>query len=70
MERDCVKAISYAYAMDSLMYVILCIRPGICFVIRIMSGLVLFLIRVLGGCQTYTQVSLENKRLYVCVSLR
>ena len=31
--------------------------------------LVFFLIRALGGCQTYTLVSLENEGLYVCESL-
>ena len=38
MERDRIKVVSNAYAMDSLKHMKLCARPDICFVVRIMSG--------------------------------
>ena len=38
MERDRIKAISKASAMDGLKYVMLYARPNICFVVGIMSG--------------------------------
>ena len=36
-ERSCIKGIPYASAVGSLMYVMLCTRPDICFVIGIVS---------------------------------
>ena len=38
MERDCIKMVSKASAMDGLKYAMLCARPDICFVVGIMSG--------------------------------
>ena len=38
MERDSVKAVSYASTMDSLKHAMLCARLDICFVVGIMSG--------------------------------
>ena len=38
MERDRIKVVSNASAMDSLKYVMLCARPNIFFVVGIMSG--------------------------------
>ena len=37
MERDRIKAISNASAMDDLKYAMLCARQDICFVVGIMS---------------------------------
>ena len=49
--------------MDSLKYAMLCIRPNNEWI------LIHFLIRTLGGCQTYNIVSLENERLCACETL-
>ena len=38
MERDHIKTVSYAFAMDSLNDVMLCAIPDICFIVGIMSG--------------------------------
>ena len=38
MERDYITVISYVSTIDSLKYVMLCVRPDICFVVGIMSG--------------------------------
>ena len=38
MKRDLIKAVSNAFAMDNLKYVMLCARPDICFIVEIMSG--------------------------------
>ena len=38
MERDCIKMVSKASAMDVLKYAMLCARPNIFFVVGIMSG--------------------------------
>ena len=38
MERDRIKAVSYASIMDNLMHAMLCARLDIYFVVGIMSG--------------------------------
>ena len=38
MEKDLIKVVFDAFAMDKLKYVMLCARPDICFVVGIMSG--------------------------------
>ena len=63
MEIDCIKVVFDAFTMDSLKYAMLCIRPNNEWI------LIHFLIRTLGGCQTYNIISLENERLYACETL-
>ena len=37
MERDHVKAVSNASTIDSFKYMMQCVKPNICFTVRIMS---------------------------------
>ena len=38
MERNHIKAVSNAFAMDNLKYAVLCARPDICFIVGTMIG--------------------------------
>ena len=71
MERNCIKTISYASTMDNLKYAMPCARLEFLLCCRNNEWiLVHFMIRALGECQIYDQVSLENEGLHVCESLR
>ena len=62
-KKDCIKTILYASRMGSLIYVMLCTRLDICFMV------VQFEHKALDNFQVYTQLSSENERLYIGVSL-
>ena len=68
-EKDHIKAVPYALVVRSLTYVMLCIRPYICFIVKIVSRYQsnLGMKQWMAIKHIRTQISLENEGLYVCI---